>query len=80
MDLIKERNELFDENFKCISNDVDRVFAFCEELKNITGDLIDLTKTAEHSQGVSIFKEGSTTEFKSLVEYFGEISEIWDEI
>ena len=46
MDLIKERNELFDENFKCISNDVDRVFAFCEELKNITGDLIDLTKTA----------------------------------
>ena len=51
-----------------------------EELKNITGDLIDLTKTAEHSQGVSIFKEGSTTEFKSLVEYFGEISEIWDEM
>ena len=51
-----------------------------EELKNITGDLIDLTKTAKHSQGVSIFKEGSTTEFKSLVEYFGEISEIWDEM
>ena len=51
-----------------------------EELKNITGDLIDLTKTAEHSQGVSIFKEGSTTEFKSLVEYFGEINKIWDEM
>lgn len=51
-----------------------------EELKNITGDLIDLTKTAEHTQGVSIFKDGSTTEFKSLVEYFGEISEIWDEM
>ena len=51
-----------------------------DELKNITGDLIDLTKTAEHSQGVSIFKDGSTTEFKSLVEYFGEISEIWDEM
>lgn len=40
MDLIKERNELFDENFKCITNDVDRVFAFCEELKNITGILV----------------------------------------
>lgn len=51
-----------------------------EELKNITGDLIDLTKTAEHSQGVSIFKEGSSTEFKSLVDYFGEIHDIWDEM
>lgn len=51
-----------------------------EELKNITGDLIDLTKTAKHSQGVSIFKEGSSTEFKSLVEYFGEINDIWSEM
>lgn len=51
-----------------------------EELKNVTGDLIELTKTAEHSQGVSIFKDGSNTEFKSLVEYFGEINEIWDEM
>ena len=31
------------------------------DLENITGELIDLTKTAEHTQGVSIFKEGSTT-------------------
>lgn len=51
-----------------------------EELKDITGDLIDLTKTAEHTQGVSIFKDGSTTEFKSLVDYFGEINAIWDEM
>ena len=51
-----------------------------EELQNITGDLIDLTKTAEHSQGVSVFKPGSTTEFKSLVDYFGEIHDIWDEM
>lgn len=50
------------------------------ELKNITGDLIDLTKTAEHSQGVSIFKEDSSTEFKSFVDYFKEIHEIWDEM
>lgn len=51
-----------------------------DKLKNITGDLIDLTKTAQHAQGVSIFKEGSTTEFKSLVDYFGEIHDIWDEM
>lgn len=51
-----------------------------EELSNITGDLIDLTKTVEHAQGVSIFKEGSTTEFKSLLDYLREVSEIWDEM
>ena len=51
-----------------------------DELKTVTGDLVDLTKTAEHSQGVSIFKPGSTTEFKSLVDYFGEIHDIWDEM
>lgn len=51
-----------------------------EDLKNVTGELTDLTKTAEHTQGVSIFKEGSTTEFKSLVDYFGEIYDIWDEM
>lgn len=51
-----------------------------DDLANITGELADLTKTAEHSQGVSIFKEGSTTEFKSLVDYFGEISDIWGEM
>ena len=50
------------------------------DLENITGELIDLTKTAEHTQGISIFKEGSTTEFKSLVDYFGEINEVWDEM
>lgn len=50
------------------------------DLSNVTGELVDLTKTAEHSQGVSIFKDGSTTEFKSLVDYFGEINNIWDEM
>lgn len=51
-----------------------------ENLKNVTGDLINLTKTTQHGQGVSIFKEGSTTEFKSLVDYFSEIHDIWDEM
>ena len=53
---------------------------YSDDLKNITGELVDLTKTAQHTQGVSVFKDGSTTEFKSLVEYFGEINEIWDEM
>lgn len=51
-----------------------------DELTNINGDLINLTKTAEHSEGVSIFKPGSTTEFKSFVDYFQEIHDIWDEM
>ncbi len=60
----------YDESTEELSND----------LKNVTGELTDLTKTAEHSQGVSIFKDDSTTEFKSLVDYFGEIYDIWDEM
>ena len=42
--------------------------------------MADLTKTAEHAEGVSIFKPGSTTEFKSLVDYFREIRNIWGEM
>jgi len=53
---------------------------YSSDLVNITGELADLTKTAEHAQGVSIFKTGSTTEFKSLVDYFREIADIWDEM
>lgn len=53
---------------------------YSEDLANITGELIDLTKTSEHAQGISIFKEGSTTEFKDLTDYFGEIADIWDEM
>lgn len=51
-----------------------------DELKNIKGELIDLTKTAQHTEGISIFKDDSQKEFKSLVEYLGEVSEIWDEM
>lgn len=53
---------------------------YSKDLANITGELIDLTKTAEHAQGISIFKEGSTTEFKDLTDYFAEIADIWDEM
>ena len=53
---------------------------YSSDLANITGELAGLTKTAEHAQGVSVFKPGSTTEFKSLVDYFREIADIWDEM
>lgn len=53
---------------------------YSEDLSNITGELVDLTKTTEHSQGISVFKDGSTTEFKELTDYFREIASIWDEM
>lgn len=37
MDLVKERNELFDENFKVKINDVQRIKTFCDEINKITG-------------------------------------------
>lgn len=53
---------------------------YSDDLANITGELVDLTKTAEHAEGVSIFKPGSTEEFKDLTDYFREIADIWDEM
>lgn len=37
MDLLKERNDLFDETFKPKIDDVDRIVAFCQELTQKTG-------------------------------------------
>lgn len=37
MDILKERNDLFDESFKPKVNDVDRIVAFCQELTSKTG-------------------------------------------
>lgn len=53
---------------------------YSSDLKNITGELVNLTKTAEHAEGISVFKPGSTTEFKDLTDYFREIAGIWDEM
>lgn len=53
---------------------------YSDDLANITGELADLTKTAQHAQGVSVLKPGTNGEFKSLTEYFKEISSIWDEM
>lgn len=36
MDLRKEREELFDKNFKCKTQDVQRVYEFCNELTRIS--------------------------------------------
>lgn len=60
----------FDEETEMLSDD----------LVNITGKIIDLTKTASKPGGVSIFTDASQTKYKDLVDYFRELSEIWDEM
>ncbi|MBQ8218197.1 MAG: hypothetical protein IJZ79_02735 [Bacilli bacterium] len=37
MDLVKERQELFDEKFRLKSSDAERVKEFCKEISKITG-------------------------------------------
>ena len=37
MNIITERNTLFDNNFNCISDDISRIITFCDVLRSITG-------------------------------------------
>lgn len=57
-----------------------------DSLKTISGDLIDLTKIeGKLPEGISIYTDetkyldDANKEYKSLVEYLGQISDYWDE-
>ena len=52
---------------------------FDEELKNISGDIADLTKI-NGKGGISIFTDESKETYKSTYQVLKEISEIWDEL
>lgn len=49
-----------------------------EDLKNISGEVIDLTKTANNPNGISLFTDETQTEYKHIYQYLKEISEIYD--
>lgn len=52
-----------------------------EDLVNINGELIDLTKTAANNfKGISIFTDENQTEYKSVYSYLQEISKIYDDL
>ena len=52
-----------------------------DDLKNITGEIADLTKTASNGgRGISLFTDESRQTYKSTYEIIKEISEIWDEL
>lgn len=55
--------------------------ALSEDLVNIKGDVVDLTKVeSNNNQGISLFTDESQTKYKSIVQYLGEISDIYDEM
>ena len=51
-----------------------------DDLVGLTGKIIDLTKTAAHPEGVSIWMDETKTQYKDFTDYFRELSSIWDEI
>lgn len=52
-----------------------------EDLVNIKGEVIDLTKVASNNyQGVSLFTDETQTKYKDVYDYLHDISEIWDEL
>lgn len=51
-----------------------------EDLVNINGELIDLTKTSDNPNGISLFTDSTMTEYKSIGEYLTQISEIYDKL
>lgn len=40
MDIVREREELFDEDFKSKTNDIKRIYEFCTELTRISNILV----------------------------------------
>lgn len=52
-----------------------------EDVIKATGDVADLTKVASNGyKGVSLWADAAQTQYRSLKDYLGDISKIWDEI
>jgi predicted P-loop ATPase len=52
-----------------------------DDLVNITGDVINLTKVASNNyKGVSLFTDATQKHYKDVYDYLEGISEIWDEL
>lgn len=53
---------------------------YSDDLKEITGDIADLTKTASNQQGVSLFEAGDPNTYRSTYDILKDIAAVWDEI
>ena len=49
-------------------------------LEELSGKIADLTKSAQHPLGISLFTDSSKTEYKSTVQLLRDISQIYDEL
>ena len=65
-----ESNRMYDEETEELSDD----------LKNISGDIADLTKTASTPGGISLFTDDTKETYKSTYQILKEISDIYDEL
>ena len=46
----------------------------------MTGDIADLTKTANNSKGVSLFEAGDPTQYRSTYDILKDIANVWDDL
>lgn len=65
-----ESNRMYDEETEELSDD----------LKNISGDIADLTKTAKTPGGISLFTDDTKETYKSTYQILKEISEIYNDL
>ena len=65
-----ESNRMYDEETESLSDD----------LKNISGDIANLTKSASTPGGISLFTDDTKETYKSTYQILKEISQIWDEL
>lgn len=65
-----ESNRMYDEETEELSDD----------LKNISGDIADLTKTAKTPGGISLFTDDTKQTYKSTYQILKEISEIYNDL
>lgn len=53
---------------------------FVGGIEELSGKIADLTKSAEHPLGVSLFTDSSKTEYKSTIQLLRDISQIYGEL
>lgn len=53
---------------------------FVGGIEVLNGKIAELTKTANHPGGISLFRDEDKTEYKSTTELLRDISEIYDEL
>lgn len=51
-----------------------------EDLVNIKGDVVDLTKTAENPNGISLFTDETQEHYKDIGTYLHEIADVYDDL